>query len=378
MTPRTFLGVSIALALVVAANSQTVTMSPLLTFGGGDGWLSPGEGGTSYLTTGATDRGIAYNPVTRNLYLASRANVGGDSIHIRVLNGATGVDTGVELNDTGVTGGTFPINHVATGSDGAIYVANLASPLSATAPFKIYQWANELAAPTTIFSSTTVSTGRLGDTFDVIGGGSSTVIVAGESASAGTGTRNSFVALGTPDGLNFTGGRIAFAVTPPNNGDFRLGEALLDNNTVLGVQGGTGNPARLADFDLATLTGSLVGSPTMASLTDRGFDFAIVGGIPLLAAVETNTNVIRLYDMTDPLNPLVLASGNTAGAFVAGNTAGAGTSQAEWGEITGDTAILYASNTNNGIQAFSVTVPEPSCLAFLGVATVGIAFRRRR
>jgi hypothetical protein len=381
MKTRTFLrGVGFALALVTSANSQTVTMSPLLTFGGGDGWLSPGEGGTLFLTTNATDRGIAYNPITDNLYLTSRVNVGGDAIHIRVLNGATGVDTGIELNDTGITGGTFPINLVATGTDGAIYVSNLASPVGgATAtPFKIYRWANELAAPTEIFSSTTVSTGRLGDTLDVIGGGSSTVIVAGESASAGTGTRNSFVALGTADGITFTGGRIAFTGTPPNNGDFRLGEALLDNNTVLGVQGGTGNPARLADFDLTTLTGSLVGSATMASLTDRGFDYAIVGGIPLLATVETNTNVVRVYNMTDPLNPFVLVSGNTAGAFVAGNTAGAGTSQAEWGEIAGDTAILYASNTNNGIQAFTITVPEPSCLAFLGIATVGFAFRRRR
>jgi hypothetical protein len=84
-------------------------------------------------------------------------------------------------------------------------------------------------------------------------------------------------------------------------------------------------------------------------------------------------------ELSDPTNPLVLASGNTAGAFVAGNTAGAGTSQAEWGEIAGDTAILYASNTNNGIQAFSITiVPEPSCLVFLGIVTVGFAFRRRR
>jgi hypothetical protein len=379
MKTRTFLrGVGFALTLVVSANSQTVTMSPLLTFGGGDGWLSPGEGGTQFLTTNATDRGIAFNPITHNLYLTSRVSVGGDAIHIRVLNAATGADTGIELNDTGIAGGTFPINLVATGTDGAIYVANLASPLGATTPFKIYRWANELAVPAEIFSSTTVSTGRLGDTLDVIGGGSSTVIVAGESASAGAGTRNSFVAFGTADGITFTGGRIAFTGTPPNNGDFRLGEALLDNNTVLGVQGAAGNPARLADFDLTTLTGSLVGSPVMASLTDRGFDYAIVGGVPLLATVETNTNVVRVYNMTDPTNPFVLASGNTAGAFVAGNTAGAGTSQAEWGEIAGDTAILYASNTNNGIQAFFITVPEPSCLAFLGIATVAIAFRRRR
>lgn len=210
-------------------------MAPLTTFGAGDGWLSPAEG-SPYLTTNATDRGIAYNPVTGNLYLTSRANVGGDSIHFRVLNGATGVDTGVELNDTGVTGGTFPINLVATGSDGAIYVANLVSA-AVPPPFKVYQWLNEAAAPTVAFTGS--FTGRLGDTFDVVGGGASAQIVAGESSTAGTGTRNSYVALNTADGTTFTGGLVVFPGTPPNPGDFRLGITFLDSDTVLGTQAGS-------------------------------------------------------------------------------------------------------------------------------------------
>jgi len=352
-----------------------MTMTPLVGFGGPDGWLAPGD--NPYLTTNATDRGIAYNSSTGNLYLASRANVAGDAIHIRVLNGTTGADTGVELNDTGVAGGTFAVNLVATGSDGAIYAANLVSA-AVPPPFTVYRWANEAAAPTVAFTGS--FTGRLGDTFDVIGSGAGTRIVAGESSTAGTGARDSYVALTTTNGTTFTGGLVDFPSQPPNPGDFRLALTFLDSDTVLGSQGGspTNPPARLTDFNAGTLAGILVASPALTSSLDRGFDYAVVGGVPLLATVETNSNIIRVYNMTDPTNPVFEVSGNNAGAFVAGNTAGGGTSQARWGAISGNSAILYASNTNNGIQAFTVTIPEPSHVVLLGMAAAGLALRRRR
>ena len=374
MKIRIYLGAVFSGAFLLGSSARAqVTMAPLPTFGGIDGWLSPAEG-APYLTTGATERGIAYNPVTGNLYLASRANVGGDSIHVRVLNGTTGIDTGVELNDTGIAGGTFAINHVASGSDGAIYAANLVSA-AVPPPFTVYRWANEAAAPTVAFTGS--FTGRLGDTFDVIGGGASARIIAGESSTAGTGARDSFVALSTTDGATFSGGLVDFPSTPPNPGDFRLGLTFLDSDTVLGVQGGTAtNPARLADY--SGLSGTLIASPFLTSLVERGFDYAVVGGLPLLATMETNTNVVRIYDMTDPAAPAFLASGNTAGAFVPGATAGAGTSQMRWGAISGNTAVLYGSNTNNGIQAFLVTVPEPSTALMFAMGMAGFAARRQR
>ena len=74
-----------------------VQLAPLASFGGGDGWLAPGEGGYGFLGTSNLERGIAFG--NGSLYLVSRA--GGNNV--RILNPATGADVG-SLNLSGVTG----------------------------------------------------------------------------------------------------------------------------------------------------------------------------------------------------------------------------------------------------------------------------------
>ena len=110
------LGISLLLG-ALSAQAQ-VTMAPLSSFGGGDGWLSPGEGGYTFLGTGSLERGLAYG--NGQLYLVSRN--GGNNI--RILNPTTGADLGA-LNNAGISGGTFAVNMVGVGGDGVIYVANL-------------------------------------------------------------------------------------------------------------------------------------------------------------------------------------------------------------------------------------------------------------
>ena len=44
-----------------------VTLSPLTTFGS-NGWIAPGS--NSYVSTGNNNRGLGWNPVTKNLVLA--------------------------------------------------------------------------------------------------------------------------------------------------------------------------------------------------------------------------------------------------------------------------------------------------------------------
>ena len=77
LTMKTSLVLSIFGATLVAATcvQAQITINPLSSFGGGDGWLAPGEDGYGYLTTGNTERGLAYNPVTGNLLQIGRAHV---------------------------------------------------------------------------------------------------------------------------------------------------------------------------------------------------------------------------------------------------------------------------------------------------------------
>src|SRR4030095_7459517 len=73
------------------------SLSELSTFGGGDGWLAPGEGGYAFLGTANNERGLAYG--NGHLYLVSR---NGGSF-IRRLDPLTGADLGSPLDTTGVS-----------------------------------------------------------------------------------------------------------------------------------------------------------------------------------------------------------------------------------------------------------------------------------
>src|SRR6478672_13438135 len=104
----------IAAAAMATAASAQVTLSPLSSFGGGDGWLAPGEGGYVYLGTGSNERGMGYG--NGHVYLVSHANIGGTTANVRILDGLTGSDLGA-LNNLGISGGTFLVNNIAVGGD---------------------------------------------------------------------------------------------------------------------------------------------------------------------------------------------------------------------------------------------------------------------
>jgi hypothetical protein len=360
----------VALAIVGTAQAQTYTLAPLTSFAG-DGWLAPGEGGISYLGTGLNERGFAYNSATGNLLLVSRSG----GLSVRVLDGTTAASEGSLGLGTGViTGGTFTGSMIGVAGDGAIYLANLASPVAGANPFKVYRWANEAATPTLAYSSTTVSGGRLGDSFDVLGSGASTLLVAGESSVAGSGARNGYVVLTTANGLDYSGTLVAFTGTPPNGGDHRFGLTFLDGNTVIGSAGGSW---RLSDF--AGSVGTLVDSSNTTTANERAMDYAVIGGVGYLATLDTANSLVRIYNLSDANNPALVASANnTSGDLTAGN----GTGQVKFGAISGNTATVYAMGANQGIQAMTFTVvPEPEEYAMLaagGLIAFGVWRRIRR
>jgi hypothetical protein len=362
---------------LVASRASAATMTPYTSFGGGDGWLSPGEGGTAYLGTGNNERGLAY--ANGHVYLVSHATVSGSSANVRILDQTSGADLGA-LNNTGITGGTFAVNAAAVGADGAIFVANL-TVQSTTSPFKVYRWTTEGSVPTVAYSGDAGLAGsRAGDDLAGIGSGSSTLLSTGYNSSPSVAGNNGYSII---DPTVSTATAVGFVGTPPNAGDFRLGLTFSDLTHVLGTAGSS--LYRYTSFSGSS--GTLIASPAIpdpaGATADRLLSYNVLAGIPLLAVQSVGDSHVTIYDATNPAAPIYIASGNNVvqtGLVANGN----GTGQLAWGKITynGDgtvSQILYAMSTNQGIQAFVVTVPEPATLSLLAfMFGVGGLVRRRR
>jgi len=357
-----------ALALVLGAPSaQSQILSSLSTFGGGDGWLSPGEGGYTYLGTANTERGLAFG--NNHLYLVSRSG----GCFVRILDPLSGADLGA-LDTTGVSGGTFAVNTVGVGADGSIYVNNL-TVNSTTSPLKVYQWSTEGAIPTVAYSGNGGLAGaRIGDSLAATGSGSSTRLALGFGSSPAVAGNNGYTVV---DPTATTATAVGFTGTPPNAGDFRLGITFADSSHVIGSQGSS--LYRYTSF--AGASGTLLNSVTIpdpaGATADRLLAYAVVGGMPVLAVQSIGDSHVSLYDMTDPAAPVWLASANNTSGTLAANANGTG--QLAWGDISGNTAHLWAMSSNQGIQAFTVTIPEPATATLLGLGISAlIALRRSR
>jgi hypothetical protein len=342
-------------------------MNALTTFGV-NGWLAPG-GSYAYLTTGNTERGLAFG--NGHVYLVSRANVSGSAVNVRMLNPLTGADVG-GLNTTGISGGTFVINTAAVGGDGVIYVNNLTTADASGTPFKVYSWATEISAPLVAYndSGALLAGARIGDSLAASGSGSSTRLAAGFGSAPSVAGNNGY---GIVDPTAGTASAVGFTGTPPNAGDFRLGITFTDSTHVLGTQGSS----LYRNTSFSGTTGTLLGSPSIpdpaGATADRLLAYDLIGGHALLAVASIGDFHVSLYDVTDPNNPVWIASGNNTTGSLTAN--GNGTGQIAWGPATvnGDGSIsvdFYALSSNQGVQAFVVTIPEPTVGA---LGAVGLA-----
>ena len=341
---------SLALICTVVAAASTslaraqATMTPLATFGT-SGWIAPGT--SPYVTTGNTERGLSYNPTTGNLVLVARQNVGGISNNVRILDGATGADL-FGLDNTGITGGTFAVNMVDVAANGAIYVGNLST--SATSNFKVYKWDSEAlgaSTPPSIAYDALTGLARTGDSFAVSPGTPSN---PERFASAGSNNVNaSNFAVGSLDALNTTFAYQSIAGTTTTSNDYRLGMTWVDDATVIGNQGAT---ARLTSFDAVTAT--VDASIPLGGAARRALDYTVIGLTPVLAVIDSNSSLVTVFDVSDPTAPIALVSGTTTSGVLTANANGTGA--VAWGTVNGDTAVLYAMASNQGIQAFTVTL----------------------
>ena len=356
----------IAAAATLAANaSAQVTLTPVTGFGT-NGWLAPGS--TPFLGTTNNERGLAYNPVTGNLLLVSRS--GGNNV--RILDSATGADLG-GLNTAGVSGGAIVINMVAVADDGSIYVDNLTNAVGVN--FKIYRWNDEATGATTpplVVYSGIPGPLRVGDAFAVFGGSGVTPL---QFAAAGSGVVNQ---TNTTIGSNFVVGPLDFSnnsitysqiagTAATGNNDYRLAMTWVDGDTVIGSQG---TNARVTTFDPVTQTAVLDATVPVGGAARRAMDYAVIGGVPMLAVIDTNNSAVTVLNVTDPGNPILMASATTTTGALAANVNGAGS--VAWGAITGTTARLYAMSSNQGIQAFDFSFGPLASTATYGVGCDGL------
>jgi hypothetical protein len=358
---------AVLLASAAPSSQAAFILQAKTSFGGGDGWLAPAE--ATHLQGASLQRGITYNPANNHVYVVDRN--GGN--FIRILDGSSGALLG-SLDMTGITGGTFAVNMIDVDDQGIIYAANLSGDTDVS-PFKVYRWATEASAPTVAFNSTAtpIASGadiRVGDAFAVIGSGANTRMVAGANVVAGGAIEpgdNAFVLLTTADGAAYSGAVQDFVGTEPATGALRLGVDFIDVDTIIGRQASTPPNGIVADFAANVAT-----QVALAELTQQFEAPLAVDRINnLLATVQTTTSAVRLYDITNPDVPVLLDTKNLiVGASVAnGNGAG---------DLKFANGMLYVLNTNNGIQAFNVVVPEPATIGLFAAMAGVLAINRRR
>lgn len=350
-------------------------LSPLATFGGGDGWRAPNEivtgdtAGTAtgsnynYLGTGNLERGMSVNPVTGHVVLVSRSSAGNG---IRLLDGTTGADVGALNQGSGIVSGgsIFAINMVDAAADGAIYVGNL----TGASNFKLYRWGTEAdAAPTVAFAGA-AGVDRIGDTLAVTGSGSGTLVAAAGSA---TTNRSNFAVFNTADGLNYAATPyLNVPGTTTTSNDYRLGLTFVDSDTLIGNQGAN---ARVTDF-AATAT---VAATIPLGAAQRAMDYAVIGGRLFLAVIDSNSAKLQVFDVANPGSPVLVASGNNTSGTLSANANGTGS--VAFANITASGATIYAMNSNQGIQAFELTgVPEPTGVALFVLGATLLSVTRRR
>lgn len=370
--------VVLASALIVPVQSQAQTswsLAPLAGFGV-NGWLS----GTAAFGASGTNGGIrsmAYNAATGNLLVANGSA-------LQIVNGTSGV-VGATLNSTGVTGGTRSLNTVTVTNDGVIYGSNLTtSSTTAGSSFKIYRWENETASPTTFYNGNGgLATGpRIGDSLTAFGNDATGRLFFGTGTTT-TATPVYYSYLPTNGGVS--GAAVAMSGTGAANQSFRQGIAIIDVDTVLGMSAGSFTNNALVSGNSAPWTFDAL--RTIANANERTISAVTTvfeGSIfskALLATIQigsTGTNTVRLYDAS------TITSSNLSSPLVTTNISLSniantnGTVGIAFGAVNGN-PVLYAMNTNNGIQAFTV-VPEPSTCAFLATgmgAAAGLIVRRR-
>jgi hypothetical protein len=330
VTVRNAAGTNVSTAAVL-----TVNPTPL-----NDGlrvlWkLAPGS--RPYLTADNTQRGIAYNPVSGNVLVASRTPTNG----IHVLDGETGAHKyTLNMGNGLITGGSagITLNMIACTEDGQVFAANLTTDGTSTTKLRVYGWLDdgELEPPYLAWEGDPGAgvAHRWGDSFDARGVSIDAEILVG--------SRNGTLVSILRPGFGVSSPANVIDVSDAEPGNFGISVTWGNGYTFYGKSGGSS--LRHVMYDPAVLNASTIASNTQyASMNVVGFD----PGSGLLAGISR-----EISDNLRLLKGPLLVDGNISldtEFFLTDNENANGT-----GQVTMRNRRVYALQSNNGIIAAAV------------------------
>lgn len=343
-----FASAAIALLAVAAPNGHGVQLVPLAGFGPhGDGTVRPGD--YPFLTDNGSrhQRGMAYNPATGHLLIVNRFPIGSETINI--IDAFTGAEVGsLDVSNPGFGGSAdFIYNMIGVGDDGAIYVGNL-NTVSTFVTFNLYRWADENSPQTLVYSGdprggATSANGRWGDTIAIRGSGVNTEVLIT--------SRGTQAAVLRPADASMTTFTATTLDTDVPSGDLGFGLSFGAGNTFWAkAASSAGEPLYHVSYNLDAGTASSLNVFPLAAFPGRVGPLVVDSAGNLLAAVEMTPGVeadlIRLYDVSDPANPVFLDR-KDVGVWTNANNIFSGA-------VAFGSTNVYALNSDNGIAAFTL------------------------
>lgn len=343
---------SVAICLFVlaiaGASAQTPQFALLNSFGtSADGSLHPGE--RSYLTvTNNLQRGMAYNPLTTHLLIASRSPTTAPTINI--VDSVTGEDLGTMPFSELVTAGNsgFLLNKIAVAEDGAVYVCNVTSTSTSIIGFVLYRYSSETNAdsfqtyvfagdPGNGLATSAQSNGRWGDTMTVRGSGIDTQILI---ASQGT-----LAAILRPADESMTSFTATTLSTDASSGSMADSLSFGAGDTFWAKANGFA--LRHLAFDLNAGTATTLETYGASVFPSQIGPIFALNSSNLLAGIEIapGADFVKLYDIST-INPPVFLDRQDYYTNLANGLAA--------GEICYGNGNFYALDSDNGLLALTL------------------------
>jgi hypothetical protein len=315
--------------------------------------------GTANLVNDGNNRGLAYNVISNQVYVAGRTSA---AKAISVLDGTSGAVIAADFPNITVVPYT-----IGCADDGVIYGVPLANGVGAN-NLNIYSWTNWDSAQRQCFAqaggdATSLVTGsRVGDSFAIYGGGTNTLIAL--PVNSGTKSTTNILLFSTTDGQTFTPTLIAVTGLPVSLSDSgpQHGVTFINSSNILFKPAVSTAAAYLIQFppNFATLTSPVAASviATNTTLPTSGsyvYEFSYSPTAKLLldygAIVSSGTSTpLALYDLSSFPSANNLGTTNTPHSNSNGNfTGGAALGGA------GKTNEVYVLDSNNQVFAFKIT-----------------------